>query len=32
MNPSAYLTDVLSRIPEHSINRIAELLPDQWGA
>lgn len=32
INPSAYLTDVLSRIPEHSINRIAELLPDQWGA
>ncbi|WP_373551960.1 transposase domain-containing protein, partial [Haliscomenobacter sp.] len=30
INPMAYLNDVLGRIPEHSINQINELLPDQW--
>ncbi len=29
INPMAYLTDVLRRIPEHPINRINELLPHQ---
>ena len=32
INPMAYLTDVLGRIPEHPINRITELLPHQWKA
>ena len=26
-NPQAWLTDVLSRIPDHSINKIDEILP-----
>ena len=27
VNPQAWLTDVLSRIADHKITRIAELLP-----
>jgi transposase len=27
LNPEAYLRDVLERIADHSIQRIAELLP-----
>ena len=27
VNPQAWLTDVLSRIADHKINRIDELLP-----
>ena len=30
VNPQAYLTDILSRIAEHPINRIDELLPWAW--
>ena len=30
LNPQAYLTDVLSRIHDHKINRLDELLPWNW--
>ena len=30
VNPQAYLTDILSRIAEHPIQRIDELLPWVW--
>jgi transposase len=30
INPQDYLTDVLTRLPEHKINRIDELLPGNW--
>lgn len=30
LDPEAYLTDVIGRIGEHSINRLAELLPWNW--
>lgn len=30
LDPQAYLTDVLSRIHDHKINRIDELLPWNW--
>ncbi len=30
VNPQAWLTDVLSRIADHKINRIDELLPWQY--
>ena len=26
----AYLQDVLSRLPSHPAERLAELLPDEW--
>ncbi len=32
VNPWEWLRDVLQRIPTHPINRIEELLPDQWVA
>lgn len=30
IEPFAWFRDVLSRIPAHSINRFAELLPQNW--
>lgn len=30
IDPEAYLSDILSRIPNHKINRIDELLPWNW--
>lgn len=30
VEPFAYLADVLRRLPSHSINRVAELLPFRW--
>ena len=30
LNPHAYLTDVLTRLPSHPINHIDDLLPDRW--
>ena len=32
VDPQAWLTDVLSRIADHKINRIAELLPWRYAA
>jgi transposase len=30
VEPFSWFKDVLARIPNHSINRIAELLPYNW--
>ncbi|WP_415751052.1 transposase domain-containing protein [Chitinophaga sp. LS1] len=30
VNPYAWLNDVLSRIAEHPVNKIKELLPHNW--
>ena len=30
IEPTAWLKDVLKRIPTHPINRIKELLPQNW--
>jgi transposase len=30
VEPFAWLSDVLSRIPAHSVNRLSELLPHNW--
>jgi hypothetical protein len=30
VNPEAWLTDVLNRMYKHPVNRLAELLPQNW--
>jgi transposase len=30
LNPNAWLTDVLNRMPDHSIQKLSELLPINW--
>jgi transposase len=30
INPTAWLTDVLTRLPDHSVLRLNELLPQNW--
>jgi transposase len=30
VNPTEWLTDVLNRIPDHSVLRLSELLPGNW--
>jgi transposase len=30
VEPFAYLSDILRRLPDHPINKIAELLPQNW--
>lgn len=32
IDPWSYLSDVLARLPSHSADRLAELLPDAWAA
>jgi transposase len=32
VNPFAYLTDVLTRLPDHPADRLDELLPGRWAA
>jgi len=32
IEPWSYLSDVLTRLPAHPVDRIAELLPDTWAA
>jgi transposase len=32
LDPWAYLTDVLRRLPDHPRDQLAELLPDRWAA
>jgi transposase len=32
IDPEAYLRDILTRIADHKINRIDELLPWNWQA
>ena len=31
LDPLAYLTDVLERLPTHKMSAIGELLPHRWG-
>jgi hypothetical protein len=30
VEPFAYLSDVIARIPEHKANKLCELLPQRW--
>jgi hypothetical protein len=30
VNPQQWLTDVLNRLPDHSVLKLDELLPNNW--
>jgi hypothetical protein len=30
VNPFEWLTDILRRIPSHSVNKLEQLLPNNW--
>ena len=32
VNPFEWLRDILRRIPSHSVNKLEELLPNNWSA
>jgi transposase len=32
IDPEAYLVDIIARLPDHPMKRIAELLPRAWKA
>jgi transposase len=32
IDPEAYLVDIITRLPDHPMKRIAELLPRAWKA
>ena len=32
VNPFEWLRDILRRIPSHSVNKLQELLPNNWAA
>ncbi|WP_245315259.1 transposase domain-containing protein [Bradyrhizobium yuanmingense] len=32
VDPQAWLADVLARLPDHPVNRVADLLPWNWKA
>lgn len=32
VDPQAWLADVLARLPDHPVNRVADLLPWSWRA
>jgi hypothetical protein len=32
LDPWSYLSDVLTRLPSYSADRLPELLPDAWAA
>ena len=32
LDPEAYLIEIIARLPDHPMNRVAELLPRAWKA